>query len=129
LERVYVADANSYLGHWGWDPGRSYVAIDEVAEIAGSPYRLPKKFADKVYAAGESGMGYVIYTLVMKDGSRLPFASGDAVDFPNWPDGAKPEDVVDVLPHEGREAFRERGSTNTSASPYSWCLYSSATGR
>ena len=124
IDRVYIASVGEYIENWGWDARREYISIADVTRIAPSPLALPPGIAEKIYAAGESGMGYFIYTLVMKDGSRLPFATGDAVDFPNWPPGALPGDVVDVLPGEGRDAFADhRPGPTQSGAAYAWCLY------
>jgi hypothetical protein len=77
-----------------------------------------------MYAAGESGMGYCIFTLVLADGRRLPYAVGNAVDFPNLPAGVTMDMVVDLLPHEGREAFAQRGARPTkTGAPYEWCVF------
>ena len=73
-----------------------------------SPHRLPPAIADRLYVEGESGMGYTIFTLIMRDGSRLPRVTGNWVDFPALPNGVTTADVVDVLPHAGREHYRDR---------------------
>jgi len=114
---------------WGVDPAedkdKNSVAIDEVVHIEDSPRRLPPALANKLYAAGESGMGNTVFTVVIRGGSRLPFVVGNAVDFPQWPPGADPNDAVDVEPHVEREEFRNRPPRRTeSAADYAWCLYS-----
>jgi hypothetical protein len=128
---VYVLDAESYIRTWGvWpedDAGKDSVAIGDVVAIAESPYRLPVELADKLYAAGESGMGYTVFTVVLRDRRRLPYVTGNAVDFPRLPAGVTSADVVDVLPHEDRDVFREREPRAAEGSaPYAWCLYSPA---
>src|SRR6516225_971588 len=106
VSRVYVVPEDQYIKVWGvWpedDSGKRSISIDDVTEISESADRLPVKLAAKVYAAGESGMGYCIFTVVLDDGSRLPFVSGNAIDFIEYPDGKGPKNVVDVVPHEGR---------------------------
>jgi hypothetical protein len=129
IDRVYVVEASVYMSHWGVDPrddpGKQALAIEDVVGIESSPTRLPARMADEVYAAGESGMGYVIFTVVTRDGSQLPYVTGNAVDFPMWPHGIDPEDVVRVLPHVGRENFTARRPRRTERSAdYFWCLYS-----
>jgi hypothetical protein len=125
VDRVYVVEADGYFGLWGWDERRPYISLDDVVAIRESPTRLPSKYSDRVYQAGESGMGYVVFTVVTSNGSRYPFSMGDAVDFPNWPPNVEPRDVIDVLPHVGREAFRDGGYQPTQhGADYFWCLYS-----
>ena len=131
LPRVCVIDAERYMTSWGvWpedDEHKSSVDIAEVDQIEESPVRLPAKLANAIYEAGESGMGYTIYTLLTKDRRTFPRLTGGAVDFPQLPEGLDMADVADVLPHEGRDAFRERMPTpDESDAPYFWCLYETA---
>jgi hypothetical protein len=128
IDRVYIVESYGYSRVWGIDPsldkGKRSVAIEDVVTIQSSPRRLPASLANKLYAAGESGMGYTLFVVVMRDGSRLPFVCGNAVDFPNWPDGIDPREAVDVLPHAGRDIFRDRAPDPTeSSAEYAWCLY------
>ena len=128
LDRVYVVEATSFLRAWGVDPSednaKRSVAIRDVVSIESSPSRLPANLANKVYAAGESGMGYTMFVVVLRDGSELPFVVGNAVDFPQWPSHIDPADAVNVLPHGGRDVFQHRlpGPTERTAD-YAWCLY------
>jgi hypothetical protein len=118
---VYVVDADDYIRVWGvWpdqDKGKWEVGIEDVAAIAESPSRLPPAFAQRLYEAGESGMGYVLFELSYSDGLRSAHLSGNAVDFVQLPEDKTPKDIVDVHPHAGRDA-RERFS----AHDYYWCL-------
>jgi hypothetical protein len=79
---------------------------------------LPARFANKLYNAGESGMGYTIFTVVFSDGTKQAYSAGNAVDFIRYPEGKGPADVADVLPHEGRNEIQIR------VPEYYWCLYS-----
>ena len=119
---VYVADAASYIKVWGiWpdqDHGKREIRIENVRKISESPSRLPPLFSQKLYDAGESGMGYVVFELSFRDGSRSCHLSGNATDFVRLPDGKMMRDVVAVHPHEGRER-----SGHLHAPDYWWCLY------
>ena len=92
VDRVYVVDVGPYSRKWGIDPtldkGKRSIAVEHVVRIESSPSRLPASLANKLYAAGESGMGYTIFVVVMRDGSRLPFLTGGAVDFPTGRTGS-----------------------------------------
>jgi len=128
VDRVVIVEADSYLTAWGvWpadDAGKRSVAIQDVTQIADSPVRLPAELANQLYAAGESGMGYVIFTVVLRDGRRLPFVAGNLVDFPALPSGVGTADIVDVLAHQGPEEFRGRGPyRHEQSAPYQWCLF------
>lgn len=118
--RVYVQEARPWGEQWGvWpdeDTGKSEVAIGDVVEISASPMRLPPNLATKMYDAGESGMGYCRFTLVLADGNHLACTTGNAVDFVDLPDGVTPDDIVDLLPHELTGQVVEGSS-------YAWCLY------
>ena len=121
-ERVYIVSQLPYLNIWGVypadDAGKSEVKLADIARIHESPQRLPAAFATELYAAGESGMGYVIFSVTFSDGSKQTYASGNAVDFIQYPAGKSREDVVSVQAHDRSDMNYER------AQPYAWCLYS-----
>ncbi|WP_062318038.1 hypothetical protein [Demequina maris] len=122
LDRVYVVDESQFSRSWGTAASR--VSIEDVVRIEDSPVRLPADLANKLYEAGESGMGYTMFSARMRDGEQLPFVVGNAVDFPNWRPGLDPRDVVDVVPHAGRAEFRDRQPRiHEKSAPYEWCLY------
>jgi hypothetical protein len=122
LSRVYVVEESAFLAMWGNDPNRPLLDVTEVASIEDSPVRLPAALANLVYGAGESGMGYNIFTVHLRDGRTVPFLTGNAVDFPDWPPGIEPAEAVSVEPHVGRDQFREGRSGGSPG--YVWCLYS-----
>jgi hypothetical protein len=103
---VYVVPEVPYIRHWGvyphQDRGKSYISLADVDALAESPRRLPARFANKLDKSGESGMGYTIFTVVLADGSRQAYRTGNAVDFGRYPEGKTLNDVIDVLPHQGR---------------------------
>ena len=74
MNRVYVVSEQSYIRSWGvWpedDSGKALIAIEEVQDLRESHSRLPAEFANRLYDAGESGMGYRIFTVVFDDGSH-----------------------------------------------------------
>jgi hypothetical protein len=121
-DRVYVVEAGPWFRDWGvWpedDRGKRSVDIRTVTSINDSLSRLPARFADELYRAGESGMGYTIFTVRFRDGSSIVVATGNAVDFIDYPEGQSPETVVGVLPHVGRNDPHLR-----SGPEYWWCLY------
>jgi hypothetical protein len=112
-----------YIKHWGAfpedDSGKQSVQIEDVSEIEESPSRLPAKIANKIYEAGESGMGYCVFTLVFSDDSTQAYITGNAVDFVPLPTSKVTEDIEDVLPHEGRQAENQMRGLR-----YYWCIYS-----
>lgn len=133
FDRVYVVDAESYIKVWGvWPEGdraKRYLSIQDVTKIEESPFRIPPHLANKMYHTGESGMGYCIYTLVLNDGRKLPYLTGNAVDFPNLPPDVRPDMIVDLLPHEGRATFvGKTRAPYTTMAPHHWCLYSRTEG-
>jgi hypothetical protein len=123
VDRVYVVEQAPYIRIWGVYPeddrAKLSVPVEAIADLEESPFRLPPTLANKLYEAGESGMGYVIFTVLFRDGTRQAFATGNAVDFISFPQGKAQEDIEDVLPHEGRQS-RELAN----APDYFWCLYS-----
>ena len=126
---VYLVEARTYYQIWGvWpedDPGKKELPLGRISAIHDSPARLPAALANKLYAAGESGMGYFVFTVVLRDGRQLAFVPGNAVDFPSLPHGVTSSDIVDVLPGTGwAEGLRDRPPLpSESAADYLWCLY------
>jgi len=123
VKRVYLVPADRYIVEWGIWPGedsaKKEIDIQSVAALRNSDFRLPLKFANQLYQAGETGMGYTIFTVQFKDGSSMATYTGNAVDFIDYPDGQGPNTVTKVIPHRGRD------DPALSAAPdYHWCLYS-----
>jgi hypothetical protein len=121
LDNVYVQEEQDYLKAWrvmpDADPGKRYVLIENVTEIRESPNRLPPVLANKIYNAGESGMGYCLYKLVLDNGKTIDVCVGNAVDFIALPEGMTTKNIKDVLPHEAsRENF-------VLGPKYYWCLF------
>lgn len=118
---VYVVDAKSYIQIWGvWpdeDRGKRALPIQDVVQIRPSPSRLPVHFAHQMYAVGESGMGYCIFTLRFADGTRQAYCTGNLIDFPQLPEGKSVDDVVALRPNEGRE------EQSLGTREYYWCLF------
>lgn len=122
-ERVYIQDAQSYVASWGvWpedDQGKRAIDITHVVLIRESRDRLPQRFARVLYYAGESGMGYSVFTLRFKDGTSQAYIGGNAVDFVEYPPGKSTADIASIVPHEGRDQ-------NPRQLPaYVWCLHGS----
>jgi len=118
---VYAVDAKSYIHIWGvWpdeDRGKRALGIQEVAQIHPSPSRLPVQFARQMYAVGESGMGYCIFTLQFADGTRQAYCTGNLIDFPELPEGKSVGDVVALRPNEGAR------EPSLGTRRYYWCLF------
>jgi hypothetical protein len=120
IDRVYVQDAQVYIGTWGaWPDDKRSIDLADVREIADSPTRLPAHIAWRLYDAGESGMGFTAFTLVFVDDYRQSYVCGNAVDWVIMPSGRAPTDIREVIPHEGSRVDYLAGEH------YSWCLYGS----
>ena len=113
LDRVYLVAEIPFIKIWGWYPdrdrGKAEVLVSNIASVEDSPTRLPAIFANELYRAGESGMGYSLFTVIFKADdssaqSSQAYVTGDAVDFIDYPEGKGPKDVLRVLPHVGRES-------------------------
>jgi hypothetical protein len=128
VERVYLVSEGPYIQHWGiypsadpWKPG---IQLTEIASLTESRWRLPPRFANELYIAGESGMGYTVFTVVFSRRfglflrKRRSYLTGNAVDFIDYPRCLSGKDVLGVLPHVGRK------SQPRQCPGYSWCLYS-----
>src|SRR5207342_3105831 len=106
VDRVYFAEAERWFRSWGvWpddDSGKQWLDVGDVAAVEESPSRLPPNYASQLYDAGESGMGYTLFVVSFRDGTKVPFVSGNAVDFISYPEGQSPATVAGVIPHAGR---------------------------
>jgi len=123
VECVYLSEAETWFRSWGvWpedDAGKRSIKLLDIESLRESRLRLPATFANQLYAAGESGMGYTIFTVEFRDGSSSAYQTGNAVDFIDYPDGKGPTDVVRVVPHAGRNSPNRRVGPD-----YYWCLFS-----
>ena len=121
VDKVYVQEEQSYIKTWvvmpHEDPGKRYILIEDVIEIKESPSRLPPDLANKIYDAGESGMGYCLYKLILDDGHTIDTCTGNAVDFPPLPRGYTTRNIKDVLPHQASRKNFVNGPE------YYWCLF------
>jgi hypothetical protein len=121
-ECVYIVSADEYINQWGvWpdeDKAKRAVDIREVIRIVESPHRLPARFANILYRAGESGMGYAVFEIEFEDDSRQPYTAGNALDFIPLPPRKSMAEIRSVHPHSGRTA-RNR----LEGLPYFWCLF------
>ena len=120
LDCVYVLPAQSYIDSWGcWpedDPGKQHVSVADVIELGESRYRLPPEIATKIYGAGESGMGYAVFTLVFDDATEQAYVTGNAVDFVTLPRDKTGTNIIEVIPHK-------RSTTLIEGLDYHWCLF------
>jgi hypothetical protein len=114
LERVICVEDHRGFTTDGW------IHPDEVVRIEKSPLRMPARLATKLYEAGESGMGYEIFKMVTRSAGTIVYVTGNIVDFPDLPDGVNTLDIVDVLPHEGRN---ESKTSYRQGAPFKWCFY------
>lgn len=121
---VYVVPHAAYIRQWGVlpedDPGKRNVPLARVRSIRDSPYRLPSRLANELYSAGESGMGYTVFTVEFANGFRRAYVTGNAVDFIDPPPGMHVHDACRVFPHQGREQAHQV------AIQYAWCIYEGA---
>jgi hypothetical protein len=75
LDRVYLVSQAPWSKLWGAyprsDSGESEVLVSDLVSVVESPSRLPSSFANELYQAGESGMGYTVFAVVFK--TTIPF--------------------------------------------------------
>ena len=123
IDRVYISPFEDYIHAWGVtpeeDPGKVSVRMDDVTSITESPTRLPPAIANRIYAAGESGMGYCAFALEFTDGTKQRYTTGNAVDFVALPPGKRASDITRVHTHVTPTDTDRLGNTE-----YSWCLFS-----
>jgi len=134
VDRVYVEDINQLIGDADrWKHGSlervladlqaRNLPLEDVVAIEESPTRLPPGLANKIFAAGETGMGYFEFGVVLSDGRILEGHSGGSLDFLELPTGIEAGMISDVIPN--RLASRPPDVTGAE---YFYCLYSSDVG-
>lgn len=117
---AYVMPEDYFLGRV--PSGPDFISIDAVEAIEECRHRLPAEIATRVHNAGETGMGYCLFTIKFSDGSKAVFnVSSTGLDFVDYPAGKSQADVVDVIPHAGSiaEIFgRSRGKESDVLRPW-----------
>jgi hypothetical protein len=103
LECVMFEEQSAYMKGALIYP-KNEIRIADIVRIRPSPFRMPAQFAKVLYEAGESGMGYVVFTIVFEDGSTQAYTTGNSLDFVEYPHGKSGADIRQVLPHTGRRA-------------------------
>src|SRR5580704_11527702 len=98
IECVYFAEESGYIKVSGvWPKAEAVISIERITRILESKKRLPKSMADKLYANGESGMGYFTFTIGFSGGVWKTYVTGNMVDFIEFPPGLSKDNVVGFL--------------------------------
>jgi hypothetical protein len=107
VECVYLCEAISWFALWGVWPedarGKRSINVEDIADLQESVFRLPARFANRIYRAGESGMGYTIFVVEFGDGTHAAYGTGNAVDFITYPPGQSAA-TVKHLSRRGRRS-------------------------
>ncbi|MFC4347010.1 hypothetical protein ACFO5Q_04060 [Kordiimonas lipolytica] len=114
LENVYLIDGRSqenasYYGSWDQYLKNPQLSA-RIKAIRSSPNRLPKKHREFLYRIGESGMGYMHFTLVTNEGHEYAYTTGNFMDFMEMPDGVTYEDIKELIPHVPRRGDNRYGT-------------------
>jgi hypothetical protein len=120
-ERVYLAEASSYLTAWSqWpdDDEQTLIDIEQVERIEASPHRLPASIGRKVLRRCKRVGGQRFFKLKLKGGTTIHCSTPSLADFVQLPEGVGVDDVVAVR----REKRRSEGEPLPQA-PHCWCLY------
>lgn len=123
--RTILIEAQSFARHWGvWPWGDKCLAAENICSLSATPYRLPAVYANVLYVAGESGMGYCSFSVTFSDGRKLYYVTGNSVDFPAWPNDVDLHQIRSVQPHDHYPKHRSRMPTaNESSADFKWCPY------
>ncbi len=81
------------------------ISFADIGLIEESPWRIDPDLASRLNMAGESGMGYILFKMRLRDGREFASGAGSIMDFPGLPEGVQGRDVVEVYPHAGRELY------------------------
>jgi hypothetical protein len=97
-------------------PGLLSVSQERISSISESSARLPARFANRIYAGGETRMGCYSFSLLFSRWRRRGYLVGGFIDFLEFPKGYGPADVKDVVLHRGAEMPSPMPA-------YRWCVY------
>ena len=76
------------------------VSVRDLASVEESPFRIPAHLANKAYSAGETGMSYYAFALILDTGERLEYVIGrPLIDFPELPGNVTKDNIVDLIPY------------------------------
>jgi hypothetical protein len=93
-----------------------WISGQEVIDIEESPARLPARFANKIYQAGEHWGSYS-FTLIFSWWCRPDYLVGGFIDFLTYPSGRRPADVKEVI------LYRRHKRATPVRQAY-WCVFS-----
>ena len=110
---ICLEDHRGFTADWWIHPGN-------VARVEETFERMPASLASKIYAAGESGMGYQIFLMKYDDGTSQVFVTGNKIDFPDYPFEYDSRRVADVFPHQGRDQSKKGFRRERD---FQWCFY------
>jgi hypothetical protein len=129
VPRVLFSERGEFEALWGpmsdedIDRLDCMVSLTQIRDIDESRERLGAEFANQLYSAGESGMGYIVFQVVLEDGRRFDYLTGDIVDFLEMPEGVDPTMIVAVIPHGGDGRVSDARLENLD---YKFCVFSDA---
>lgn len=112
---IQLADGRAFESALAWENRRfgdagQWINPQNIVSVSECLKRMPARFAKLIQSAGESGMGYHIYVVDLRDGNSLVHvASNLCIDFVGLPAGYSSSDIIAVHPHEGRERSRTEG--------------------
>jgi hypothetical protein len=88
----------------------SWLSPHRVTDIRECKSRMPLRFARAIRNAEESGTGYHIYVVELADGGSFVHIAGNlGIDLVNLPVGCTSQDIINVVPHAGRERSQTEG--------------------
>lgn len=103
--RVYLYEPSALRAFTGFDRPENlahvdrYLLADEIESIRESPERLPARFANEIYKAGESGYGYFAFRLMFRFLGHKDYVGGGLIDFLFYPRLRRASHVVGVQVH------------------------------
>ena len=97
---------------------QAFVKVEDVAAIDQSVEQTPLNVYRKIREAGETGMGYYIFSLRLSDGRSLKCFSGGGFEFLRLPSGVAPHMIQDVTP-----CVRDASDVECRDAETSMCLY------
>lgn len=72
----------------------------DILSIEKSPFAIPAKCRNAIWAAGETRMSWISFVGLMKDRKEFWFGTPFNIEFFDMPDGYRADEMTDVIPHK-----------------------------
>jgi len=100
-----------------------FIEIESVKSILPSPSKTPVHIEKRMLRNGETRMGGIVVTFVLRDGKRFIHVSGGFYEFVSVPPGYRPDDIVKVIIEDYRDRLNLVKGQYLTDPNWKWCVF------